>query len=90
MSDPRVAEIAAAIVAIEALGPNVAWAFGTITNHHHVQHPFGRGVSVTINGATTAEPIEPVTIHEKGQSFAGATERAIARYRRRAAGEKWA
>ena len=88
--DKRVQEIAESIELIEALAPDVAWSFSTITSKHHALTPIGQGVSVTINAPGTEKHPEPITIFEKHLSFREATDRAIARYRRKAAGEDWA
>lgn len=84
-------EIAAAIAEIEALGPDVAWSFGTITNDRHMMHPFGKGVCVTINGPGTEAHPNPVTVFQKARtSFAQAVEQAVQRYKLRQAGHSGA
>ena len=86
--EARMADISQAIDAIEALGPDVAWSLGIITNDRYVSG--GRGMSVTINGATATSPPKPITIFEKGVTFERAAARAIRRYRMREAGDDYA
>jgi hypothetical protein len=87
----RAGEIARAIVDIEALGPKVAWSVGTITNDCHAVRPYGEGIHVTIAGPGTEAHPDSVRVFEKHHgSFAEATKAAIARYKRRAAGERGA
>jgi hypothetical protein len=84
-------EIAECIDMIEALGPDVAWSFGTITNDTHMITPEGRGVCVTINAPGTEKHPKPITVFQKSRdSFRLATEVAIRRCKRRQAGDGWA
>ncbi len=90
MTDTRAQEIAKCIPLIEALAPEVAWSFGTITSDQHSLPPFGKAVCVTINGPPSEKHPKPITIFENAHTFTQATERAIFRYMRRALGEGWA
>ncbi len=80
----RTTEIARAIVDIEALGPQVAWSFGTITNDCHVHSSYGAGVCVSISGPGNEAYLDGINIFEKHHSsFAASAAVAVARFRTR-------
>lgn len=78
--DTRVDEIAESIALIEQMGPNIGWSFSSIVSDQHALPPYGRGVSVIINGPGSARHPASITVFEKSHSFRLATERAIARF----------